>query len=320
MKFIGFFVVCFGVVIATIAGFFLGNISTPSMSLTTAVCLTTIWFALYIFLGLRIVKQKEFLVIERLGKFYRVAHRGPRILCLPGVIDKIAMKNDLKLKRLDLYKDEPENKIDYKDGSARTLIQTWYRISNSDFNEKDDREKIDEDIVKFIYNVKNPEGRIEEILDALARPELQEMTIDEANVKKSEVAKKILKEATESGDTKITLENIGVTIDPKKGVLITDIELPDSITKLRELKLEGQKEAERSAARGGGYAKTINAIITEAKKNDINITFKEAWEIYERQRGLETVGSTGANITFITPDIKGIMKTLDITPKKGGGK
>ncbi|PIR43994.1 hypothetical protein COV23_02250, partial [Candidatus Wolfebacteria bacterium CG10_big_fil_rev_8_21_14_0_10_31_9] len=52
-------------------------------------CLVIIWLTVYFAVGFMIAKKQEYLVIERLGKFYRIAHDGPRLFCLPGLIDKI---------------------------------------------------------------------------------------------------------------------------------------------------------------------------------------------------------------------------------------
>ena len=312
----GAMVIIIGSIGAALAGYLLGK-QEPFLM---AGCLTILWLAVYTAVGLRIPRKKEFLVIERLGKFYRIAHRGPTVLCLPGLIDRIAKKDNLKLKRLDLYKDEPGNKIDYKDGSAATTIQGWWRISGYDSEEKElkefdeengeDRIKINKDIFLFTYAVENPEGRIEEVLDAFARPLLQKMTIDEANIKKNKVSTTTLA----NKGVKKAMRAMGVCLDPNKGVLITDIALPDEIVKLRELKMEGVKDAERAKARGTGYAQAINAIVEEAKNAGQEISFQDAQGIFERQRGLETVADTGANISFVASDIGGVMKTLDIKP------
>lgn len=274
--------------------------------------------AAYMAVGLRIVKQREFIVVERLGKYHRIAHAGIRVLCLPGLIDSVKYRGDLKLRRLDLYVDEKNNQIDFKDGSCPVKIQVWWKIGDPTAKKDED---VDNDIYKFVYAAEKPENKLEEMVDAFARPRLQDMTIDEANIKKDHVAKDV----NDDPGIKQSLSDIGSYLDPKKGCLITDIALTEDIVKLRKQEMEGSKDAVKAAKKGAGYAQAIAAIIEEAKKAGKEISFQDAREIYERQRGLETVGETGANITFVSPGIQGLMTTLGIgetgqkqRPKNGG--
>jgi regulator of protease activity HflC (stomatin/prohibitin superfamily) len=252
-----------------------------------------VWLIIYVTFGLTIVPEKEAWIIERFGKFMYVINPGINLLCLPGAIDKIRSKISLKSQRVDLYQDEPGNVMDFTDGSAAVKAQVWYAVTCPE---------------KYFYEVSNPKNWIEEKLDNFMRPELQEHGIDEALRRKNCIADKAL------NGLKDEIENtIGVKMDR---VLITDLVLPDEVVKMREERLAGQTEAEKSTRIGKGYADSINAIIQGAKDAGHEITFEQAQAIYERQRGLETVGKTGANITFIAPDIDGVMKTINIGTKK----
>ncbi|PIR44109.1 hypothetical protein COV23_01590, partial [Candidatus Wolfebacteria bacterium CG10_big_fil_rev_8_21_14_0_10_31_9] len=107
------------------------------------------------------------------------------------------------------------------------------------------------------------------------------------------------------------------SLNPEKGFILTDIALPPEIQALRKEKLAGQKEAEKSVKKGAGYADTILAIIKRVKEElKTEISFKKAQEVYENQRGLETIGATGANVTFIATDIRNVLATLNIGGKK----
>lgn len=288
----------------------------------TIIGIIILFSAIYIAWGIRIIKQKEFLVVERLGKFHRIAHAGITILCLHGLIDSEKHKNHLRLRRTDLYADEKDNKIDFKDGSCPVKIQVWWKIGRIGSKKTED---INDDIFNFVYAAENPENKLEEMIDDLARPLLQCMTIDEAGKEKDKVEAEIINEAASNQGVGKSLLDIGIYLDPTKGCLITDIILTNEVIKIREKTMEGEKEATKAAKRGAGYAQAIAAIMGEAKKAGATITFKEAREIYEKQRGLETVGETGANITFVSPGIQGLMTTLGIGQtgnaknKKGGG-
>lgn len=268
-----------------------------------------LWSAIYISLGFRVINPKEFLVIERFGKFYRIVHPGITVIC--GFIDRVVYNSNSKYQRKNLYQDEPNN-VDFQDGSAPVSMQVWWKIGDPAAEMNGDVKQLEEDICAFVYVATNPINKLEEVIDAFVRPLLQRMTIDGANIGKESVASSAMADE----GLKNTLKEVGIYLEPKKGCLITDINLPPEIIKLREMQMEGKKDAERSSARGRGYAQAITAIMEEAKDAGSKINFKEAQEIFERQRGLEVVGSTGANVSFVAPDIHGVMKTLDIGSAK----
>jgi regulator of protease activity HflC (stomatin/prohibitin superfamily) len=262
-----------------------------------------LWGFTYLAIGLTIVPQQEVWVIERLGKFCRILRPGVSFLCLPGVIDKIRTNESMKLRRIDLYDDEAGNEMDFEDGSAPIKAQVWFNIGEEDG-----------DIEKFVYEVTNPKMWIEERFDDYIRPLLQHLTIDDAQKQKNQIATEASNALRDS-----VKEITGAILDKSKGLLITDIVLSKETKEARAKRLEGQTEAEKSIKVGEGYIKAILAIVKEAKKAKAPITFDQAAEIYEKQRGLETIGRTGANVTFVAPDIKGVLKTVNIGTRGKGG-
>lgn len=281
----------------------LGSIIDEIARMTTAsIFLPLLWIGIYIYLGFEIIPQQHFKVIERLGKFYRVAFAGPCLFCLPGIIDR-ARKTDvdnIEYQILIMYKDEPEKTfaIDFKDSSAAVKAEIWWRVS--DPKTPDELEK---DVENFAYNTDRPTRRLEEVMDGYARPILQEETTDSIQVNMSNISAKISK----SSQLKKVFKGMGISLHPTKGFVISDVILPTDIQELRKESLQGTKDAERSKSRGEGYANTIKVI---AEK--LGISVEEATHIYETQRGLETVGETGANITFVGENVKGVLGTIGI--------
>lgn len=266
-----------------------------------------LWISFYLYWGFKIVPNKGYLVIERFGEFNRIVHMGPRILCFPGLIDKIIVKDGtLRNQEVELFKDEtPIYEVDFGDGSAPVNSKAWFHIGPED---ADDTSIIDEAIYLFTYSMKDESSvreRIEDVLESSFVPLLQALTIKEALVQKDIIADKA---ANEPG-VKEALEAVGIYLCTPKGFVITDIVLPEAIVKLRQKKLEGEVEADKQTEQGLGYARTIEAIA-----NRLKVSMSEAREIYEAQRGLETLAGVNANVTFITPDIKGIQKTMGIDP------
>lgn len=295
-----------GVIIVMIVGFFV-SVGAPdewSLGLTPMFTGVILWSIFYAYCGFRIVQNREYLVIERFGEFNRIVHMGPRILCFPGLIDKIIAKGTLRNQEVELFKDEtPPYKVDFDDGSTEVRCKAWFHIGPEN---TDDILIINEAIYKFTYSLKDEQGaleRIEDVLESSFVPLLQALSIKNALTKKDEVADKAAGEQA----VKEALEAVGIVLCAPKGFIITDIVLPLEIIALRQKKLEGESEADKQAEQGLGYARTIEAI---AKK--LGISVSEARAIYETQRGLETLQGVKANVTFVSPSIQGIQTMIGI--------
>lgn len=283
-----------------------------------------LWSALYVIWGFRIRGEKTWQTIERFGTFYRIIHDGPRLLCLPGLIDKVREEGVLQYGEIPLYSDadEKDNELDFADASAPVNAKIWGRVGRHD-EIKDEKTlvEINEDIYRWTYATEQGQQkkRVEEVMDDVTRPILQGLKLDDANKQKREVAKKIIDD--EDGNLKKSLAQIGFYLNPHEGLVISDIAIPPSVKKLREQVLEGEKDAERAARRGEGYAMAIKKVIEIAKKDGGgDITWEQARKIYETQRGLETLKETGANITFISRDVKGVLANIGIGGDNHHGK
>lgn len=272
------------------------------------VCGPLIWLSFYLSQGLTLVPQNSFLVIERLEQYYRTANEGVIVLLFPNWIDRIAPnggQGDYKSHKVD-YQTDAQNGgvVNFRDDSAKVIAEIWYSIKKDAVRSLGSSQ--DNAPYRWVYAVRDSGQRIVDIIVNAARPLLQTHTIDEAQINLRDIEK----EVTESPGVLASLDAIGVQLDPNRGFLIKNIELPPETVRARRLALEGHKEAERQIAVGEGYANSILAIVRLAKAQGEEISFDQARAIYEYQRGLEQLGKTGANISFVNPDIRGVMIAL----------
>lgn len=269
-----------------------------------------LWLAIYMFIGLRIVQNMDYLVIERFGEFNRIVHSGPRILCFPGLIDKVVAQDTLRWRELPLFADEAAGyRVDFKDGSTPVSMKASYRVGPQGGTP----DELDEAIYRFTYSmktIKEREERIEEILESAAVPRLQALEIGDALLQKDSVAEQV----TADSGVRDAIEAIGIELNPQKGLIIPDIDLTPEIIEQRQKKLQGASEASKQSAQGAGYALAIKAIM-----ENLEVDFKTARGIYETQRGLEVLGTVNANVSFVAPGMEGIQKTMgvgDVNPRR----
>lgn len=281
-----------------------------------------VWFSIYTAIGIRIVKENHFMVIERFGAYHRTIatltknrESGLTVLCFPGLIDQIAKEGDYLQHLLRLYT-RPEggnHAIDFTDGSATVVIQVRWQFDP----DKEDPKLPESERASFkaTYDTDDPERHMEEIIDSAARTLLQNKTIDEASKNLTGLGK----EVAENDLVKYGLKKMGIKLDGERGVLFTDIILSPEVIKLRQQKMEGEKDAERATAQATGMAESIQKILKSANGSDVDpkkhLTFQDAVAIYQNQLFLSALPETKANITLIAPGTEAIMKTMDIGKK-----
>lgn len=328
-----------GALLAFIGGFLISRSLGNSQAAFIGSALAFAWLTTYTVLGLEIVRQQEFRVVERLGRYYRTYKQGIKILCLPGLIDKLRRQpmEEGRLKcefsyrwqRLNLFGGSDQDQMmDFTDGSAKMEAYVWFMIYDPRL---------------FVYGASSSLERLEELVDNFIRPRVQNLSLDEANQKMRDVIREFTEEAkkgekpdsSEEETFRSEIRSLGLDLKPKNPLVIADIDIPTELKLLRSKVMEGEKEGEAAKRRGAGYGKAIRAImdqfnnenvekdgktirqpiIGEDGKLVINCTFEQAWQIFERQRGLETLGSTGANITLVSADVKGLMATIGVGNK-----
>lgn len=268
-----------------------------------------LWLAIYFKWGFWVIDNTEYIVIERFGEFSRIVHSGPRILCLPGLIDKIKDQGNLRYGELALCADEkdPPFRVDFDDCSTQVLMKASIRIGP----QTGSIESLDKAIYLYTYTIKNPaerEERIEEILEEAVMPLLQPLKLSQALIEKDAIAKTV----TADQEVRSALEAMGVELNPQKGLIIPDIILPPEVIALRQKKLEGETEASKQEELGSGYANAILGIIKAAEKAGKIVSWENAQAIYETQRGLETAVSMKTNTTFVASSMQGILNMIGV--------
>ncbi len=272
------------------------GIETPSWPFVIGTGL--LWVGIYLMYGIKFLEQRDFIVIERFGRFYRVALRGVRLLCFPGLIDKIVKKGTLEYLQLNLYEDAEGQEVDFKDGTAAIEGHAFYRIISGGTDTDTTAH-----ILRFTYEIVDPLGRLRNLLDNLIRGRLQAMTIDQASKQKDGMWDNIKSEGEIS-----QLKQIGLELDDSRGIIITDIKLPEAIVKFRQQKLQGKADAERSTARGRGYSDSIRIL-----QNKLGISAQEAIALYNTQTGMELLREVKpGGMTFVAPGMQGVLASFDI--------
>lgn len=154
----------------------------------------------------------------------------------------------------------------------------------------------------WVYAYEKPLERLDNLVDAELRPLLQQESIDTASKKRDGIANTVMN-AIEHEMIKFG------AYSPSSGkrLVIEDINLPNEVIQLRELKLKGEKEAQEATARASGYWKPIKEI-----SNQLDISVDEARKIYETQRGLETLQEVKPSMNLVGENFKGVIGTMNL--------
>lgn len=269
-----------------------------------------LWSGVYLAFGLIVIPQQEALVIERFGKFQRTTTAGIRILCFRGLVDKERSSVNLQWRTLFLWtggtgKLNSSAEIDFSDGvSAPVEVEVIYRVTSP---------------FAWTYQVADGPGYIEAVIDSALRPALQNLTLDVANKKKGDIGHEILN-GERSTILKDAMALVGAELHPLKGILVKDIDIPEDVKALRTLKVQGEQNALKATAQAAGYTGAIKAIMADAQAAGHQMTWHEAEALYFRNRSLETLQGTGANVTIIGENIMGVAQSLlgKVTPNNSG--
>ncbi|MCB9061990.1 MAG: SPFH domain-containing protein [Halobacteriovoraceae bacterium] len=235
-------------------------------------CLVDGWF---------IVSHKNAKIIERLGKFHRIAQPGFN-LKIP-IVDKICVNRDLRINQLDV---EVETKT--KDNVfVRTHVSVQFYV-------------MPDKIYESFYKLESPERQITSYVYDVVRAEIPKMALDSVFENKDSVATAIKDSLQES------MDDFGYAIST---ALVTDIDpderVKDSMNKINaaerdklaaEYEAEAQKirtvkhaEAESESKRltGAGYANL---------RKEISKGIKESMDTL-RNSGLDPMSATSMILT-----------------------
>ena len=268
-----------------------------------------LWVGIFLKISLRVNAENDWVVVERLNQFHRVMHKGFYLVLFPGLIDRVKMRGTYKgTKPIPLFADVPDIELDFKDGSAPVSAYARYHVGNPADRQAERWDKLAEDVRKFAYIVGDPEGFVIEAFEASLRPLLQEDTLDEASVNGRKHALEARDEAA------LIIEKYGCYPTAEKAIYIDDIDVPLRIQELRELVLKGQKEAAATLSKHQEPAQAIIAIksLLEQANGGEPIALERVIDLIQQQRVLDMLSTTGSNISFVSPDIGGVMKTVEI--------
>ncbi len=227
--------------------------------------------ALYvIYDGFFVVRQKTAAIIERLGKFERVANPGLQ-LKIP-FIDRIVFFQNMRIRQLDV---EVETKT-LDNVFVLTNVSVQFFVLS---------DKIEESY----YKLESPETQIEAYIFDVVRSEIPKMTLDDVFANKDAVALAIKDSLSES------MDEYGFSIAKS---LVTDIQpdkdVKDSMNRINATerdKVAAENEAEASKikrvkeAEGEAESKRLQGVGLAAQRLEIAGGIREA---------METISQTGA--------------------------
>lgn len=242
--------------------------------------------------GLFIVKQQSAAVVERLGKFVKIA--GPGINFKIPVIDKIAGRVNLKVQQLDVLV-ETKTKDDV---FVRLKISVQFRVG---------REKI----YDAFYQLEDPHGQITSYVFDVVRAEVPKMRLDDVFERKDDIANAV---SEELNDAMLSygyrfIKTLVTDIDPddKVKVAMNRINASERAKVVAEYEAEAERirivakaraEAESKRLQGQGIADQRREIARGLEEsvdilNKIGINSQEASALIVVTQHYDTLQSIG---------------------------
>lgn len=273
-----------------------------------------VWNAVYVAWNLRFYRQDEWALYEKLGMFDGVKRRGPRFYTMLGIIDKIRQKGVFSIKRLPLFcerndKDEitgPEE-MDFGDESAPVEAVMLARISEPNARVP----ALERDVARYVYETLDDTDRVAiNTAEDMLRPKLQEMTIDQANLKRVEVADKMMPTiATELREYGLVIEDI----------LISDLVLSDETKKLRRQRLEEAAKADAQSHVGRGIRALAAGFfgIKPDKEGHYEIDgdkLAAGSQLWAQHAAFESLTKPGTNLNLFGGSTGDLVKVLNVAP------
>lgn len=220
-------------------------------------CLT----ATSLLFGYIIVNEKEFIVLQRLGVFWKILDPGIH-LTIP-LADEIIYKDPVtktrlteKVEKLPMFEEinkDPVRTIDFKDSAEKGVtFGAYYYIK---------------DPAKAAYYAKNLEKFIKDTIETAAKAVFGNTTVDDANENKLKITDSTLVNLNETiiGVNNVTaaksLENAGIGI---ASIYFEDIDFSEVTKKKRETLFNTRQD--KKIANEQEEVETINVRIKEQKK------------------------------------------------------
>ena len=242
--------------------------------------------------GLYIVPQQNAYVIERLGKYHKVAYAGLN-LKIP-YIDRIASKTNLRVNQLNVQLE------------TKTLDNVFVTVvANAQFRVKP------EDAATAYYELRDPASQLRSYMEDALRSAIPSLTLDDAYSRKDDVAadvqRTVAEEMQKFGFT--VVRTLITAIDPSDQVKaamdsINAAQREKEATRQRaeaqriQIETQAAAEAERTRLQGEGQAnyrrEIANGIVDQIKSlQAVGMNVKDVNNIVLFNQYMETIRSVG---------------------------
>lgn len=247
--------------------------------------------------SLYVVKQQTVAIIERFGKYQKIATSGIHIR-VPLGIDKIAARVQLRLLQSEII---VETKT--KDNVFVTLnIATQYRVNENN-------------VTDAYYKLIKPEAQIKSYIEDALRSSVPKLTLDELFEKKDEIALEVQHQVAEEMSTYgyIIVKTLITKVEPdaevkqsmneinaaqRKRVAAQELANADKI----KIVTVAEAEAEKDRLHGVGIAQQRKAIvdgladsIQELKDANVTLTEEQIMSILLTNQYLDTLNTFAIN-------------------------
>ncbi|CZT38322.1 SPFH domain-containing protein [Streptococcus agalactiae] len=247
--------------------------------------------------SLYVVKQQTVAIIERFGKYQKIATSGIHIR-VPLGIDKIAARVQLRLLQSEII---VETKT--KDNVFVTLnIATQYRVNENN-------------VTDAYYKLIKPEAQIKSYIEDALRSSVPKLTLDELFEKKDEIALEVQHQVAEEMSTYgyIIVKTLITKVEPdaevkqsmneinaaqRKRVAAQELANADKI----KIVTAAEAEAEKDRLHGVGIAQQRKAIvdgladsIQELKDANVTLTEEQIMSILLTNQYLDTLNTFAIN-------------------------
>lgn len=258
-----------------------------------------------------VVRQQNVAIIERFGKYKKIAMSGIHIR-LPLGIDSIAARIQLRLLQSEII---VETKT--KDNVFVTLnVATQYRVN-------------EQNVIDAYYKLIKPESQIKSYIEDALRSSVPKLTLDELFEKKDEIALEVQHQVAEEMSTYgyIIVKTLITKVEPdaevkqsmneinaaqRKRVAAQELAEADKI----KIVTAAEAEAEKDRLHGVGIAQQRKAIvdglaesIRELKESDISLDEAEIMAILLTNQYLDTLNtfaSKGNQTLFLSNHPNGV--------------
>ena len=272
-----------------------------------------------------VVRQQSVAIIERFGRFQKIANSGIHVR-LPFGIDTIAARIQLRLLQSDIV---VETKT--KDNVFVMMnVATQYRV-----NEKN--------VTDAFYKLMRPESQIKSYIEDALRSSVPKLTLDELFEKKDEIALEVQHQVAEEMTTYgyIIVKTLITKVEPDAEVKQSMNEInaaqrkrvaAQELAEADKIKIVTAAEAEKDRLHGVGIAQQRKAIvdglaesITELKEANVGMTEEQIMSILLTNQYLDTLNtfaSKGNQTIFLpnTPNGVDDIRTQVLSALKANNK